>query len=299
MLPGQNIHYAPEGRENTGREGKFELSVAAEVVMKLTELVVLIKGGGEVASGVAHRLFRAHFRVCLTERDNPLAVSRGTCFSDAVFDGTKTIEGVTAEFVPASIENICKVWERVNIPVVIDPAASIKDQLKPDVLVDAIMAKRNTGTKITHATLVIGLGPGFQAGKDVHVVVETNHSNMLGRVILKGEAELNTGTPVAIGGLTRERVIWAPQAGTFVTNLDIGDSVVARQTIGCIDDLTLEAPITGVLRGLIRSGVRVSKGDKLIEVDPVNDKAVCYVISGKMRAIAGGVLEAILTRFNA
>jgi len=268
------------------------------MVRKLSELIVLIKGGGEVASGIAHRLHHSHFRVCLTEIANPLAVSRGTAFSEAVFDGVKTVEGVTAKLVSVSPEEIYRAWQQGNIPIVIDPEASIKEKIKPDILVDAIMAKRNIRTKITDASLVIGMGTGFYAGRDVHIVVETNHSDNLGRVILEGEAEKNTGTPVAIGGLTKERVIWAPQAGVFTTDREIGDSVVAGEVVGWVEGLPLKAPISGVLRGLLRSGVRVSKGTKLIEVDPVNDKAVCYVIRNKMRAIAWGVLEAIMLKFN-
>lgn len=265
---------------------------------KLSELIVLIKGGGEVASGIAHRLYRSHFRVCLTEIANPLAVSRGTSFSEAVFDGVKTIEGVTAQLVSTSLEEIYHAWQQANIPIVIDPETSTRERIKPEVLVDAIMAKRNRGTRITDAPLVIGLGPGFYVGRDVHMVVETNHSNNLGRVIVEGEAEENTGTPVNIGGLAKERVIWAPQAGIFTTDRKIGDSVVAGEVIGKLDNLNLPAPVSGMLRGLMRSGVRVSKGTKLIEVDPVNDSAVCFVIRDKMRAIAGGVLEAIMLKFN-
>ncbi len=265
---------------------------------KLSELIVLIKGGGEIASGIAHRLHRSHFHVCLTEIADPLAVSRGTAFSEAVFDGVKTIEGVTAQLVSALPEEIYRAWQQENVPVVIDPEASIREKIKPDVLVDSIMAKRNTGTKITDAPLVIGMGTGFYAGRDVHIVVETNHSNNLGRVIVDGEAEKDTGTPVAIGGLTKERVIWAPEAGVFTTDMEIGDSVVTHQIVGWVGKQPLEAPMGGILRGLIRDGVRVSKGTKLIEVDPVNDKAVCCVIRDKMRAIAGGVLEAIMLKFN-
>jgi len=268
------------------------------MVRKLSEFIVLIKGGGEVASGIAHRLHRSHFKVCLTEVVNPLAVSRGTTFSEAVFDGTKVIEGVRAELVSSSPEEIYKVWRQGNIPIVIDPEVSVKEKIQLDVLVDATMAKRNTGTKITDAPLVIGMGSGFYAGKDVHMVVETNHSNNLGGVILDGGAEEDTGTPVAIGGLTRERVIWAPRSGIFTTDKQIGDSVVVHQIVGQIGDLPLEAPISGILRGLMRDGVRVPKGIKLIEIDPISDKAICYVIRDKMRAIAGGVLEAILLKFN-
>jgi len=265
---------------------------------KLSELIVLIKGGGEVASGIAHRLHRSHFRVCLTEIANPLAVSRGTTFSEAVFDGVKTIMGVKAELVPASPEEIYRVWQQENIPIVIDPDASIKDKLEPDVLVDAIIAKRNTGTKITDAPLVIGVGPGFYAGRDVHIVVETNHSHNLGRVIVEGEAERNTGIPLAIGGLTKERVVWAPQAGIFTTDKELGDSVVAHQIVGQVGDVPLQAPIGGMLRGLLRDGVRVSKGSKLIEIDPVNDRAICNFIADKMRKIGEGVVEAIMLKFN-
>lgn len=265
---------------------------------KLSELTVLIKGGGEVASGVAHRLHCEHFHVCLTEVANPLAVSRGVTFSEAVFDGTKTIMGVTAELVSASLEEINMTWQRGNIPIVVDPETSIKERLKPDVLVDATMAKRNTGTGITDAPLVVGLGPGFYAGRDSHVVVETNHSDNLGQVILEGEAESNTGEPVAIGGLTRERVVWAPRAGVFTTDRGIGDSVAAGEVIGRVGDLPLQAPVSGMLRGLLRSGVRVSEGAKLIEVDPVNDNTICGFIADKIQAIGEGVLEAIMLRFG-
>ena len=268
------------------------------MVRKLSELIVLIKGGGEVASAIAHRLQRSHFRVCLTEVANPLAVSRGTAFSEAVFDGVKTIEGVTAELVPASPEKIYRLWQQGKIPIVVDPETSVKDNIQPDVLVNATMAKRNTGIQITDAPLVIGAGLGFYAGRDVHMVVETNHSNNLGRVILSGEAEKDTGTPVAIGGLTKERVIWAPQAGIFTTDKEIGDSVVAHQIVGRVGDLPLEAPVGGILRGLMRNGVKVTKNAKLIEVDQINDSTICFVIRDKMRAIGGGVLEAIMMKCN-
>lgn len=268
------------------------------MVGKLSELIVLIKGGGEVASGIAYRLHISRLKVCLTEVAKPLAVSRGTAFSEAIFDGVKTIMGVTAEVVPPVHEEIYRIWQERKIAIVIDPEASIKEKIKPDVLVDAIMAKRNTGTKITDAPLVIGAGPGFYAGRDVHMVVETNHSHNLGKVILEGEAEENTGTPVEIGGLTKGRVVWAPRAGIFTTDKEIGDSVVAHQVIGWIGDLPIEAPITGMLRGLLRSGVKVSRGSKLIEVDSVNNKAICNFITDKMWRIGKGVLEAIMLKYN-
>lgn len=265
---------------------------------KLSQLIVLIRGGGEVASGIAYRLHLSHIRVCLTEIANPLAVSRGTAFSEAIFDGVKEIMGAKAELVPVRQEEIYRVWQQGNIPIVIDPEMSIKDKIEPYVLVDAIMAKQNTRTKITDAPLVIGVGPGFYAGRDVHIVVESNHSSNLGKVILDGEAEKDTGIPVAIGGLTKERVIWAPRAGIFTSNKEIGDSVAAGEVIGHVGDLPLKAPMSGMLRGLIKSRVRVSKGSKLIEVDPVHDRIFCNVITDKMMAIGEGVLQAIKMKFD-
>ena len=265
---------------------------------KLPELKVLIKGGGEVASGIAFRLYHSHLKVCLTEMASPLAVSRGVTFSEAVFDGKKTIMGVKAELVAAVPEEIYRVWQQGNIPIIIDPETSIKEKIKPEVLVDAIMAKRNSGTKISEASLVIGVGPGFYAGRDVHMVVESNHSSNLGRVILEGKAEKDTGIPVAVGGLTKERVIWASEAGVFTSNGEIGDSVVAGEVVGWVGNRPLKAPLNGMLRGLIRSGVEVSKGSKLIEVDPLNDKVICNIITDKMRRIGEGVLQAIMLKFN-
>ena len=262
------------------------------------KLVVLVRGGGEVASGIAYRLHLARFRICLTEVANPVAVTRGTTFCEAVYDGVKEVMGAKAVLVPAEAEAVYRVWREGNIAIVIDPKAAIRHQIKPDVLVDAIMAKGGTDTKITDAPLVIGVGPGFYAGRDVHLVVESNHSASLGKVILEGEAEANTGDPVPVGGLTRERVIWSPEAGIFTSDKRIGDSVSAGEVIAHVNDVPLRAPLSGILRGLIRSGVRVSLGSKLIEVDQVNDKSICYLVASKVMAIGGGVLEAIKMRFK-
>ena len=264
---------------------------------ELPRLVVLIRGGGEVASGVAHKLARAHFRVCLTETSQPLAVSRGVAFCEAIYDGEKEVEGVIAKRVK-SADQISKVWQESQMPIIVDPEASIRDILNPDVLVDAIMAKRNLGTRITDAPLVIGLGPGFQAGGDVHVVVETNNSESLGRVILSGEAEKDTGIPIAIGGLTFERALHSPVDGLFQTDKVIGDRVTADEVVAWVAEQPVKVEIGGVVRALLRSGVMVEKGTKLGEIDPSGNKEVCYTIRPRVRAIAGGVLEAILMRFN-
>jgi len=265
--------------------------------MRLSELVVLIKGGGEVASGVAHRLFRSHFKVCLTEVPHPRAVSRGASFSEAVYDDEKEIEGVVAKLVK-SADEIPMVWKESKLPIIVDPETKIRDILHPDILIDAIMAKRNLGTKLTDAPLVIGLGPGFRAGKDVHIVIETNNSENLGKVILSGEAEKDTGIPIAIAGLTFQRVIHSPEDGLFVAHKEIGDMVTTGEVVASVGKQVVKAPISGRIRALLRSGIQVEKGTKLCEIDPEGSIEVCYSIRARMRAVAGGVLEAILVRFN-
>jgi len=261
-----------------------------------TQPIVLIKGAGEVASGVAHRLFRSHFRVCLTEIAQPQAVSRGVAFCEAIYDGEKEVEGVVAKLV-TSREEILKAWEERKLPLIVDPEASIKDILHPGVLVDAIMAKRNLGTSITDAPLVIGLGPGFHVGRDVHLVVETNWSKNLGRVILEGEAEKDTGIPIPVGGLTFERVLYAPTRGIFLTDKEIGDVVAAGELVASVGAQAVTTEIGGVIRALLRSGIEVENGTKLGEVDPSGSKEVCFQIRDKMSAIAGGVLEGILMHY--
>lgn len=266
---------------------------------KLSELVVIIRGGGEVASGIAYRLhILSNMRICLIEVAVPRAIARGVTFCEAVFEGTKTITGVTAELVPADEKEIQQVWQKGNIPLIIDPVAAIREKIKPDVLVDAIMAKRKTSTKIADAPLVIGVGPGFYAGRDVHVVVESNYSSNLGKLIFNGEAEKDTGIPVAVDGLAKERVLWSSKAGVFTSNRHIGDSVVAGEIIAQVGVLALRAPMGGVLRGLIRSGVTVAEGTKLIEVYPTHDGAICSYITYKVMAIGEGVFEAVKQKYG-
>lgn len=263
----------------------------------LINLVVLIKGGGEVASGIAHRLALAQCRVCMTEVTQPLAVSRGVAFSEAIYDGKKEIEGVIARHV-TSFPGIARAWQEGEIPIIIDPEASIKSTLNPEVLVDAIMAKRNLGTRLTDAPLVIGLGPGFKAGKDVHMVVETNDSQNLGRVILKGEAEKDSGVPIAVEGLTFARVLHAPKGGLFLTDKVIGDSVAADEVIATVAGEPIKTEVGGIVRALMRNGTNVTKGTKLGEIDPTGSKKAAYTIRPKMSTIAEGVLKAIQMRYN-
>jgi xanthine dehydrogenase accessory factor len=263
----------------------------------LTKLVVLIRGGGEVASGVAHHLACAQYRVCLIEAPQPLAVSRGVAFSEAIYDGKKEIEGIVARHV-TSFPGITKAWQEGEIAIIVDPEASIRSTLNPEVLVDAIMAKRNQGTRINDAPLVIGLGPGFKVGKDVHMVVETNNSQNLGKVILKGEAEKDTGVPIAISGLTSERVLHSPKDGLFETDKKIGDSAAAGEEIASVGGQPVKAEIGGVIRALLRPGTEVVKGTKLGEIDPSGNRDAAFAIRERIRAIAEGVLAAIAMRYN-
>jgi len=264
---------------------------------RLNDLVILIRGAGEMATGVAHRLASCHFKVCMTETSNPQAVRREVAFSEVIFDSEKEVEGITATRVE-SAGRISEVWREGKIPVLIDPEAKVKDFLKPDVLIDATLAKKNLGTKITDAPLVIGLGPGFHAGKDVHLVIETNRGHDLGRVISNGEAEPNTGIPGDIGGYAEERVIRSPKDGSFGALKKIGEGVRPNEKVGMVGNAAVRSRIAGVIRGLLRDGTDVWKGMKLGDVDPRGIKAHCHTISDKARTISGGVLQAILGHFN-
>lgn len=265
---------------------------------KLTDLEVLIKGGGDQASGVAHRLFRSKFKICITEIPNPRAVRREVAFCEAVYEGEKGVEGVVAKRV-GSQEEIFEVWKENKIPLLVDPQAIVRDFLKPDILIDGTMTKKNLGlTKITDAPLVIALGPGFWAGRDAHLVIETNRGHNLGRVITEGETEKFTGVPEVIEGFGIERVLRSPRAGRFISYKKIGDYVQEDEIVGEVDCLPVKVRIKGILRGLIRNGLDVRERQKLGDVDPRGVKESCYTISDKARAIGGGVLEGILMRFN-
>ena len=190
-------------------------------------------------------------------------------------------------------------WEKGDVPILVDPDGKrTKTFLKPDVLVDAVMAKQNLGTQVHDAPLVIGLGPGFTAGEDVHIVIETNRGHHLGKMILNGTAEPNTGIPGEIGGYTTERVLRTMKKGIFHPQKSVGDRVDRGSVVAVVDDFPVIAKISGVLRGLLREGVEVKKGMKVGDIDPRSKKESCFTISDKARAIGGGVLEAVLYRFN-
>ncbi len=251
-----------------------------------------------MGSAVAHALVRSHLtQLCITEIAEPTAIRREVCFSEAVYDGEKTVEGVTARLAECPSE-LKVLWEDGIIPVVIDSDACIRKDLHPDVLVDAILAKRNLGTHADQAMLVVGLGPGFYAGRDVHAVIETNRGHNLGRIILSGEAEQDTGKAASIGTIGDERVLRASEDGVLSNRLQIGDFVQAGESVGAVEGIAIESKISGVLRGLIRPGIKVTRGLKIGDVDPRGKKEHCYAISDKGRAVAGGVVQAILMHFN-
>ena len=265
---------------------------------RIEDLIVLIRGAGEVASGVAHRLHRSHFKICMLEIPHPIAVRREVSFCDAVYNGEKEVEGIRAKFISTQ-EEISSVWKKEKIPILVDPdGQETLHFLKPDVLIDAIMAKRNLGIQINDAPLIIGLGPGFTAGKDVHVVIETNRGHNLGKVILNGMAESDTGIPGEIGGYAVERVLRTMKKGIFHPHKSIGERVNKGSVVAVVDDFPVIARISGVVRGLLVEGIEAKKGMKVGDIDPRGKKEHCFTISDKSRAIGGGVLEAILYWFN-
>ena len=256
-------------------------------------MLVLIRGAGDLASGIALRLHHAHMKIVMTDLPHPTAIRRTVCFSQALLFGTMQVEDVTAERA-ASVRDIPAILERGNIAVLADPEAKCITWLHPDAVVDAILAKRNLGTRITDAPCVVGVGPGFTAGVDCHAVVETMRGHTLGRVIYNGAALPNTNIPGLIGGYAGERVLRAPANGVFHQILDIGDKVKAGDVAGEVDGQPVRCTIDGVLRGLLPDGTPVHKGMKSGDVDPRCRPEYCTTASDKALAVGGGVLEAIL-----
>ena len=269
-----------------------------ESAIKTSAIKVLVRGGGDLASGVAWRLHVSGFKVAITEIQQPMAVRRTVSFCEAVYDQETHVEGVKAVCVH-DVREAFAVWEKGWIPVMVDPDAESRHVIQPHVIVDAILAKRNLGTTLSDAPLVIALGPGFEAGKDSHYVVETNRGHRLGRLLTSGTAQPNTGVPGPVQGITSERVLRAPGDGLWEIRKNIGDMVDKGEIVGKVKDLTVHSGIQGVLRGLIRPGIPVTNGMKIGDVDPRGDRNFCYTVSEKALAIAGGVLEGILRTFQA
>ena len=287
-------------------------------------LLIICRGAGDLATGIIHRLHRAGHRVIALETDYPAAIRRQVSFCEAVYDGSAAVEGVTARLIPAltdaetdtetahiasekwSRSDIEAVLEAGEVPLLIDPEGESIELLKPDVVIDAIIAKKNLGTTINMAPLVIGVGPGFTAGNDVHLVIESMRGHNLARIITDGMAQPNTGVPGNIAGFTSERVIHAPAAGYIHDVRKIGDIVQKGDEIariypdkGSYDNklseyVPVNATITGIIRGLIREGYYFKKGFKIADIDPRESELTnCFTISDKARSIAGSVLEAV------
>lgn len=256
-------------------------------------MLVLIRGAGDLASGIALRLHHARMQVVMTDLPKPTAIRRTVCFSQALLLGEMTVEDVTAEKADSPQEAL-EILKKGRIPVLPDPEAACIRELKPDAVVDAILAKRNLGTRITDAPCVIGVGPGFTAGVDCHACVETMRGHTLGRVITEGSPIPNTAVPGLIGGFAGERVLRAPADGVFRQTLQIGDLVQQGDTAGFVGDQPMLCQISGVLRGLLADGTPVHRGMKAGDVDPRGEVSYCYLVSDKALAIGGGVLEAIL-----
>jgi xanthine dehydrogenase accessory factor len=259
---------------------------------------ILIRGAGEMASAIAWRLFMANMtRICMLELPDPLCVRREVSFCTAFDRGGMSVEGVRA-VVAANGEEMEAAWKEGAIAVMQVADWENAAAPAPDVVVDAILAKKNVATSLADAPLVIALGPGFAAGKDCHVVIETNRGHDLGRIILNGEAAPNTGVPGNIGGHTATRVLRAPASGIFETEREIGNHIAAGETVGTVAGKSVTAGLDGMLRGLIRPGTEVASGLKLGDIDPRGAREFCYTISDKARALSGSVLESVMRFHN-
>ena len=255
-------------------------------------MFVMIRGGGDIATGIALRLWRSGMDVCICEIPAPTAIRRTVCFSEAVRLGETAVEGVAARL--CEMEEIPDLLDQRVIPVLIDPAGDAIPVLAPDAVVDAILAKRNLGTTLDMAPVVIGVGPGFTAGVDCHAAVETMRGHYLGRVLYEGSPLPDTAVPGLIGGYAGERVLRAPAGGTFHGVKQIGDQVKAGDIAGYVDGVPVICTIDGVLRGLLADGVAVYQGMKSGDIDPRCAADHCRCASDKALAVGGGVLEAIL-----
>jgi len=255
--------------------------------------MILIKGAGDLATGVAHRLKKCGFNIVMSEISEPTTVRRTVAFSQAVYDNNAEVEGIKATLV-SEIKEAKTAIKQGNVAVIVDKKTEILKDLKPDVVVDAIIAKENLGTNINDASIVIALGPGFTAGVDCHCVIETQRGHYLGKAIYSGSAIPNSGVPGEIGGYTEERIIRATNDGKILPISKIGEYVEKGDIVAYVNGIPIFAEINGIVRGMLQKGVNVFKGMKSGDIDPRCEKNHCFTISDKARSIGGGVLEAIL-----
>lgn len=254
--------------------------------------MIILRGGGDIATGIAHRLYQSGFHVVISEIEKPTAIRRRVSFCEAIYSGEIEVEGVKA--VLSTKGEVLENLKLGLLPVVIDKNCSLAYELRPLAVIDSILAKKNLGTKKDMAPITVGVGPGFSAGGDVDLVVETNRGHHLGKVIDKGKAMDNTGIPGTIQGYTAERVVRASAEGQVKNIKKIGDIVKADDILCTTGGVEVRANIDGVIRGLIKDGLEVEKGMKIGDIDPRAIVEYTYTISDKARAVGGGVLEAIM-----
>ena len=276
----------------------------------LKDKLVIVRGGGDIATGTIHRLHRSGFRVLVLETKHPAAIRRQVSFCEAVYEGKMQIEGVTGIRVGAVIRTeadmtrkvqmeIENIWDRRCVPILVDPAGASIKVLQPEIVIDAILAKKNLGTSCDMAPLTIGFGPGFTAGEDVDIVIETMRGHNLGRIITEGAALADTGIPGNISGYTKERVLHSPEKGIVYLKNKIGDVVEKGEVVMEVHTedgriVPVNATIPGIIRGLIKDGFLVKKGFKIGDIDPrAGELENCFTISDKARCIAGSVLEVV------
>lgn len=254
---------------------------------------VIVRGGGDIASGVIHRLFMSGFKVIVLEVEEPLSIRRTVSFSQAIYDGEVSVEGVKG-VKAKNLEEIEKIIKNNQVPIISDKNGDMISKIKPMAVIDAILAKKNLGTNKDMARVTIGIGPGFNAGEDVDLVIESNRGHYLGRVIHKGRAIKNTSVPGSVMGYDNERVIRATSDGIVKATYKIGDKVEKGDIVCKVGDNSIKTEISGILRGMIMDGLYVKKGLKIGDVDPRGIKDYAFTISDKARAIGGAVLEGIL-----
>ncbi|WP_177161976.1 selenium-dependent molybdenum cofactor biosynthesis protein YqeB [uncultured Fusobacterium sp.] len=259
---------------------------------------VVIRGGGDLATGVAEVLYQSGFKILILDIEKPSSIRRSVCFSEAIYDGIIQVENIICKKVENE-NDIEKCWNEKIIPIMVDEKGEIIKKIKPDVVVDSIIAKKNLGTTKEMAPITIALGDGFKAGKDVDIVVETMRGHNLGRVITSGRAMKNTGIPGEIKGVSKDRVIYSLANGRFSSVKKIGDTVQKDEIIGYVGDVEIRGKISGVLRGIIREGYEVTENMKIGDIDPrIEEKNNCFTISDKARSLGGAVLRAIMFRLK-